>query len=319
MAIINEIDWSEVIEPVIKMRDLFILTALITLAIIIVVVFFIAHSISKPLIHSIADISSSSAQIDSTMSQQSAVNQSLTSSITEITSTINELEATAKKNTEHSENVINEFKQGKLLAEQGNEKIAQTLEDLNNIKEEMSSINEQIEQLNEQTSEISKIIYMVLDLADQTRMLSLNAAVEALRSGEHGVGFNIVAKEIRLLSDESKSSARKIGQLLKNIQHSSQITVKSTSKGVKSMKNSVDIANEVSQTFNTMADTYINTVDNLEQIIINIKQETDSIQQINSVMNNVQHGQSENSNSFQQIKENISSLGKVAERLRKMT
>lgn len=318
LAIINEVDWSEVREPVTQMRNLLIITGLITFVVVLLVVMLVSHSISKPLTNSVADISSSSSQINATMTQQSSISQSLTTSITEITSTITQLDATAKNNTQQAESIIQETNQGKQLAETGNQKVENTVTDLNNIKDEMTGLTTEIDALNEQTQEISKITYMVLDLADQTRMLSLNAAVEAIRSGEHGVGFNVVAREIRALSDESKSSAEQIRKLLLSIQKSTEKTVNSTTNSVKSMKKSVDTATELKETFNNMATTYIATANNLEQIVLNIKQETQSIKQIYEAMKSIQQGQSENTKGYEQIQDSINNLGQVAMRLKQI-
>ncbi|MBF0266489.1 MAG: hypothetical protein HQL46_14585 [Gammaproteobacteria bacterium] len=318
LAIINEIDWSEISEPITKMKESLITTGLISVGIVFIVVLIVAHSISGSLTHSVSDISSSSSQIDATMSQQASVSQSLTSSITEITSTINELDTTAKNNTKQAENIINETEQGKKLAEQGSIKIASTVEDMSKLKDEMTAITEQIDSLNVQIQEISNITYMVLELADQTRMLSLNAAVEAIRSGEHGAGFKVVAKEIRNLSDESKRSAKQIGQLLRDIQKSMTTTMTSTSNSVKTMNKSVDISSEISETFNSLAQTYIGTANDLEQIVQNIKQETLSIKQVYDAMVSIQQGQSENTRGFKQVQENIINLGNVAKRLKDM-
>ena len=91
------------------------------------------------------------------------------------------------------------------------------IQSIDTLKIRVSGIAEQILRLSEKNSQISNIIGLVSELANETNMLALNAAVEAARAGENGKGFEVVAVEIRKLADESKKSALKIQEIISEI------------------------------------------------------------------------------------------------------
>lgn len=96
--------------------------------------------------------------------------------------------------------------------------------------------------LSEQANQIGSISQFVSDLANQTNMLALNSAVEAVRAGENGKGFSVVANEIRRLADQSQRSAEKIYVLVSEIQSAINSTVMVTEEGTKRVAAGVQIA-----------------------------------------------------------------------------
>ena len=96
--------------------------------------------------------------------------------------------------------------------------MGESLEGMFVLEEKVDAIAEKIVNLSTQASQISNVSQLVIDFANQTNMLALNSSVEAVRAGEHGKGFALVANEIRKLADQSQQSADKINNLVSNIQ-----------------------------------------------------------------------------------------------------
>jgi methyl-accepting chemotaxis protein len=110
--------------------------------------------------------------------------------------------------------------------------VRQTVEGMNRIAEKVRSSAEVVEQLGTRSEQIGVIVGTIEDIADQTNLLALNAAIEAARAGEQGRGFAVVADEVRALAERTTKATHEIGTMIKNIQNETKLAVKSMKDGV---------------------------------------------------------------------------------------
>ncbi len=120
------------------------------------------------------------------------------------------------------------------------------IEKMFSIRHKIQTIAELILELSDFVQSISSTIGLVEDIAEQTNLLALNAAVEAARAGEHGKGFAVVASEIRKLADESKQATAKIISLINDIQQTANSTVLATEEGTKEIESGLELAQVIS-------------------------------------------------------------------------
>lgn len=137
-------------------------------------------------------------------------------------------------------------------AEQGQQLLGITTQQINSIHHSFSLIYETFNKLRLQLGEIGKIVDMIRTIASQTNLLALNAAIEATKAGEQGRGFNVVANEVRLLADQSKVSAQKIAEVIQQIQMDTDISVYSMEKGMDEVKLGVTSIAKVSESFGSI-------------------------------------------------------------------
>lgn len=192
---------------------------------------------------------------------------------------------------EHVENLQKHSDDMKNLTNQIRQKTDQSLDVTNNeysavktniekmfsIRHKIQTIAELILELSDFVQSISSTIGLVEDIAEQTNLLALNAAVEAARAGEHGKGFAVVASEIRKLADESKQATTKIISLINDIQQTANSTVLATEEGTKEIESGLELAHLITENVEQLINAMNDISGNMQEIITSSKQiNTDS-------------------------------------------
>ncbi|HEX9023811.1 MAG TPA: methyl-accepting chemotaxis protein [Geobacteraceae bacterium] len=122
------------------------------------------------------------------------------------------------------------------LAASGSGIVTRTVDVMNRISGRVRESAETIERLGARSDQIGEIIGTIEDIADQTNLLALNAAIEAARAGEQGRGFAVVADEVRALAERTTKATREIGTMIKSIQDETRRAVDSMEQGVKDVE-----------------------------------------------------------------------------------
>ncbi len=129
-------------------------------------------------------------------------------------------------------------------ARQGTLKVENTLTGMQNIKQRVGVSAEKVQEMGSRSDQIGDIVVIIEDIASQTNLLALNAAIEAARAGEAGKGFAVVADEVRKLAERSSSATKEIGSLIKSIQKTVSEAVSAMDEGGKEVERGVTMANE---------------------------------------------------------------------------
>ena len=276
---------------------------------------FFANRVTKYLQRAIGTITTSAGEIiDTVQSQEITINQQANSAIA-TADTVNQLENISTQTAAQASASATGAQQALGLAEEGTQAVWQTLEGMSGLRDRVDEISEQIVNLGEQTKQITTVSDLVSDLAKQTNMLALKAAVEAARVGEQGKGFGVVAGEIRKLAEESKKSAEKINNLATDIQTAINRTVTVTDRGTQTVTEGIQLAQNTAASFVGVTDAVNNVFLNSQQISASIKQQATAIQQVLGEMTIISQGSQESAVGMHRVKTSTRELNLIADEL----
>ena len=132
-------------------------------------------------------------------------------------------------------------------ARKGTDMVQKTIKGMEDIRATIDVVSEKVSTLGTRSREIGKIVATINDIADQTNLLALNAAIEAARAGEQGRGFAVVADEVRKLAERSSTSTKEIAELISGIQMGVSQTISAMDKGTEQIANGYELATRAGQ------------------------------------------------------------------------
>lgn len=276
----------------------------------------IAKPLDKALKGIINMIVSSSTEIAATIEQQERIAVQQAASVNQTTTTMDELGASSRQSAMQAESALENASHVLNMAAEGSKVVQKTQQGMLTLTEKVGGIAEQVLHLSQQTNQIANITNLVSDLANQTNMLAINATVEAVRAGEQGKGFGVVAREIRRLADQSKQSAAEINDLINDIQNAINKTVMVTDEGNTTLYNSLKLAEGTAETFNHVANAINSVVVSSQQIYLNTKQQALAIEQVVDAMNALNKGAAETASGITQSRIGTQKLNQAALNLR---
>ena len=177
-------------------------------------------------------LATSSHQVLTASERQSDASASVAASVEEMTASVGQISENAADAKKHASGTGN-------LAKEGSVAVQEVIVQMNKISEAVSSSSALITSLGEQSHQISNIVNVIKEIADQTNLLALNAAIEAARAGEQGRGFAVVADEVRKLAERTTLSTQKITEMVKAIQGGTDSAVAGMSEGSARVSESV--------------------------------------------------------------------------------
>jgi methyl-accepting chemotaxis protein len=200
---------------------------------------------SEQLASASAQMAATGEQVAVSSAEQSEATASIASSVEEMTASIqliSESAGTAKEAAAAADAQV----EGSILV------VDRTVKELRKISTTADATSQDIQDLASKSAEIGSIINVIKEIADQTNLLALNAAIEAARAGEQGRGFAVVADEVRKLAERTTSSTEEIVAMVGAIQHSTERTTNSTEEGRQFAEEGARLADEGADSMRTV-------------------------------------------------------------------
>lgn len=261
-------------------------------------------------------LSASASEISTSTSQLAASASETATAVGETTTTVEEVRQTAEISSQKARAVSDTAQRVAQISQSGRKATQDTVEGMSRIRDQMTSIAESMVRLSEQSQAIGQIVATVEDLAAQSNLLAVNAAIEAAKAGEHGKGFTVVAQEVKSLAEQSKQATGQVRTILNEIQKATSAAVLATEQGSKAVEAGVQQSAQAGQSIQTLAASVAEAAQAAAQIAASSQQQLVGVDQVASAMESIKQASTQNVDSAKQLESAAHDLKQLGDKLR---
>ncbi len=259
---------------------------------------------------------SSSTEISASIEQMAAGAQEQSAQAIEVAGAVEEMAKTIMETTKNTGALADAAKESRRIAGEGGDVIGQTIEGMDRIAQVVKMSSEKIQRLGKSSSEIGEIIQVIDDIADQTNLLALNAAIEAARAGEQGRGFAVVADEVRRLAERTTKATKEIAEMIQRIQAETGEAVGAIDAGNAEVERGKKLADKAGEALREIVQGSDKVAHLVSQVAAASEQQSTAAEQISRNIEGISSVSSESASGTQQIANAANDLNRLTENLR---
>lgn len=232
-------------------------------------------------------VASASVELSATAEEISKGTDTLTSRASQTAAAVEEMNATVSQVAQNSGKAATLAQETVKTAKDGGSVVSDTISGMQQLSDAVSSSATIIAELGKSSDQIGEIVRVIEDIADQTNLLALNAAIEAARAGEQGRGFAVVADEVRKLAERTTKATKEIGDMIRQIQQDTRGAVESMQQGTVKVTSGVDLVNRTGEALSRIVEMVSESADMIRQIAVASEEQSVATQQIANDIENV--------------------------------
>ena len=258
-----------------------------------------------------AEVSTSTQQLATGAQEQSA-------QADEVAAAMEEMSRTIVNNAETATKTASIAAENGERAEENGQVIMQTVDKMEKIGRVVTESARTMDQLGTSSKQIGEIVATIDEIADQTNLLALNAAIEAARAGEHGKGFAVVADEVRQLAERTATATGEIEEMIASIQDETHHAVQSIQNGREEVEEGIELADQAGEAFGSIVESTDTVSDRINDIAAATEEQSATSEQISASIESISTVTQEQAQGIRQIADVMDGLGDAGVRLREL-
>ncbi|MCU0454297.1 MAG: methyl-accepting chemotaxis protein [Bacteroidetes bacterium] len=265
-----------------------------------------------------AAVASASSQISASTEEMAAGAQQQSAQSTDVSSAVEEMSKTIYENSRNAGKTADAAAQAKQAASAGGHVVQQTVGGMRRIASVVQQSADTVRALGRSSEQIGAIISVIDDIADQTNLLALNAAIEAARAGEQGRGFAVVADEVRRLAERTTTATKEIADTIRRIQGETADAVTSMEVGTKEVDEGIQMADKAGHSLQSIVDLSQRVTDMVTQMATASEQQAGASEEISKSVEGISSVTQETATGIQQIARTAEDLNRLTEEMQRM-
>ncbi len=258
-----------------------------------------------------SEIVASTAQFAASASESAAA-------VSETTTTVEEIRQTTELASQKARAVADSAQKAVQISRNGRKSTEDVAAGMGRIRLQMDAIAECMMRLSEQSQTIGQIIATVEDLAAQSNLLAVNAAIEAAKAAEHGKGFGVVAQEVKSLAEQSRQATDRVRTILGDIQKATTAAVMATEQGGKAVDAGGKQTEAAGESIEGLAASVTEAAQAATQIAASSQQQLVGMDQVAGAMENIKQASTQNVASAKQLETAARNLSDLGQRLKQL-
>jgi methyl-accepting chemotaxis protein len=274
------------------------------------------RELTKDIIEGINVLAVSSSEIIASTTQVASGASQTSVAVSETTTSVEEVKQTAMLANQKASNVSEAAQKAVQIAKGGKKAVDDSITGMNRIQVQVESIAESIVRLSEQSQAIGQIIDTVNDLAEQSNLLAVNAAIEAAKAGEHGKGFAVVAQEVKSLSLQSREATSQVRTILNDVQKAGNAAVLATEQGSKAVEEGVRQSKIAGEAIRLMSESIDESAQAALQITVSSQQQMIGMDQVALAMGSIRQASEQNVAGMRQVEITVRGLHDLGQKMK---
>lgn len=276
------------------------------------------HRVIREVSEVVAAAAGTSAEISSGTEEMAAGAQEQSMQANEVAGAVEQMSKTIQETTRYAEHAAEAARHAGEIAKSGGVVVRQTVDGIDRIAQVVQQSADTVAKLGESSEQIGAIIQVIDEIADQTNLLALNAAIEAARAGEQGRGFAVVADEVRKLAERTTKATKEIAGMIKSIQQDTRIAVNAMGQGTAEVALGKELAGKAGVSLTEIIDGSEKVIDIVAQLAAASQEEAATSEQISKNIEAISSVTEENASGISEIARSAAELDKMAARLQEL-